>query len=125
MLATILRTSTVDSWMIVNCDGGAVDCVAILGGMTMLTSSTVGSLDGVSLVRVFYDNSEADHEQRGDAETWVGQASKLLSRQWPKGGPVTAYSKKIIHEFNNGSNNFYGLPCSYVLVEGDNCIGYV
>jgi hypothetical protein len=116
--------------MIVNCDGGAVDCVAILGGMTMLTSSTVGSLDGVSLVRVFYDNIGADHEQPaavdgGDAKTWVGQASKLLSQQWPKGGSVTAYSEKIIHEFNNSSNNFYGLPCSYVLVEGDNCIGYV
>lgn len=98
--------------------------------MIILISSAVGSLNGVSLVR-FYDKLAASHEQqatldaKGNAKTWVEEASNLLSRQWPKGGSVASYSEKIINRSDDGLTKFYGLPCSYALVKGDTCIGYV
>eukprot|EP00980_Cylindrotheca_fusiformis_P019253 scaffold6572_cov106-Cylindrotheca_fusiformis.AAC.5 len=98
--------------------------------MTGLNSVTVGSAKEVCLVRVFHEKFAAIHEQQsatdgGDVNIWVKEASRLLSEQWPKGGTVAVYSEKIIQETNYGtSTELYALPCSYILVEGNRCIGH-
>ena len=76
----------------------------------------------VSLVRIAYTN-DTDYDV---ATEWVDQAAQILNEQWPRGGPINAYKEKIVQDFNNDQNKFYGLPCSYLLIEYEKtCIGCV
>ena len=89
-----------------------------------ISFSKVGSSKSkaVSLVRIAYTN-DTDIDV---ATEWVDQAAQILNEQWPLGGPINAYKEKIVQDFNNDPNKFYGLPCSYLLIENEKtCIGCV
>jgi hypothetical protein len=87
-----------------------------------LSFSIVGSGDsGVSLIRV-YEADDSLTTVKEDPSRWVDQASDLLHQQWPRGGQAATYREKVIHSYSS-SNQYYGLPCSYVIVKADACIG--
>jgi hypothetical protein len=81
--------------------------------------------DGLSLVRIILSICrEEDDDANTSANANVDQAAELLTTQWPRGGPVATYREKIIHPHDSSnSENYYGLPCSYLLLKDDVCIG--
>ena len=96
--------------------------------------SVIGSSNGLSLVRVTYGknndcqdcrSSSPRHQEDIDLSTkFVNQAADMLNMQWPSGGPTSTYKEKIIQEGSgNNSSHFYALPCSYLLIQNENCIG--
>lgn len=93
----------------------------------MLISENVGSLKEVALVRIFDESSVTSitgEKKESNANKWLNQAANLLTLQWPRGGTADTYRKKTIYEFGRGKNGFYGLPCSYLLVDqNENCVG--
>lgn len=82
----------------------------------------LGDIADVSLVRVCQADQSLTNTDENDPIRWVDQASNLLHEQWPRGGPPKAYREKVIHPYSN-SNQFYGLPCSYILMKDDACVG--
>lgn len=84
------------------------------------SSSSSSSLDHPS------SSTHAQHRQQ--AKEWVDQAARCLLHQWPKGGPLDSYQKKILHEYpaSHPEQDYYGLPCSYLLISsemGAPCVG--
>ena len=101
-----------------------------------LTSWVVGrGGKGVSLVRIttggFSGNNNEDEDENGIVLNgqWANDAASLLAQQWPRGGNISAYREKIIqqssHNIGVGSSRHcsYELPCSFVLLENNACIG--
>lgn len=100
--------------------------------MTVLSSSVLGSIDDVSLVRICKESVKASDDESSDAASkWLHEGAQLLNFQWPKGGSVEAYKEKIINEASlssriqpdDSSNTFYALPSSYLLIHQNECIG--
>ena len=103
--------------------------------MVSIFHSVIGSSSkGLSLIRVTYgknndrqgcSNSSPRQEDIFLLTKFVDQAAKMLTTQWPRGGPTSTYKEKIMQK--DSSNNFsscYALPCSYLLIENnENCIG--
>lgn len=90
---------------------------------TTLAAVQIGAScdDGLRLVRV----SPTEDEDPGNetATKWMGQAVTLLEGQWPrKESPGESYRQKLIHPYP-GNVQYYGLPCSYLLIQDDNCVG--
>ncbi len=88
----------------------------------LLASVKIGCTDnGLSLVRVF----RADTQSTDDTKTraWVEQAVDLLQHQWPRGASQgESYNDKLIHGYSSRVEH-YGLPCSYLLLKDDICVG--
>lgn len=78
--------------------------------------------NGLRVVRVFRTELEAtEHTQ---TRTWIEHAVDLLQCQWPRGDSQDEYyQQKVIHESSNGGLEYYGLPCSYLLLKNDECVG--
>jgi hypothetical protein len=48
----------------------------------------------------------------------------MLHNEWPRGGSEEAYRDKLVHTAGQGASDAsYALPCSYVLVVDDECVG--
>jgi hypothetical protein len=104
--------------------------VSVPAGMSHVLVGGSGE-NGISLVRIILsicreedDNANANANANANVNASVDQAAELLVTQWPRGGPVATYREKIIHP--HGSSNseyYYGLPCSYLLLKDDVCIG--
>jgi hypothetical protein len=98
--------------------------VSVPAGMSHVLVGGSGE-DGISLVRIILSVCrEEDDNANANINASVDQAAELLVTQWPRGGPVATYREKIIHPHNSSnSEHYYGLPCSYLLLKDDVCIG--
>eukprot|EP00934_Nitzschia_sp_Nitz4_P007319 Nitzschia sp. Nitz4//scaffold77_size91520//47120//48853//NITZ4_004892-RA/size91520-augustus-gene-0.61-mRNA-1//1//CDS//3329557997//7309//frame0 len=74
---------------------------------------------GLSLVRV----SQGCKSQT--SQEWVHQAASLLTGQWPSGGSVEDYTAKVLYPGQDSTNlDRYALPCSYIFLQNDTCVGH-
>jgi hypothetical protein len=96
-----------------------------LASVKIRSSLDVGD-DGLELLRIFEADHEEEEEEESEAtaEAWVNQGSTLLDQQWPRGASpvVETYRQKIVHSYH-GRVEYYGLPCSYLLLKDNICIG--
>lgn len=95
---------------------------------------TLGSTqNGLSLVRVFSQQADATTTTttttpgiNGTIQGWIDQAVNMLQRQWPRDTSSSvgeSYSDKLVHSCQGNHGN-YELPCSYLLLQGNNaCVG--
>ena len=92
----------------------------------------VGSIgDSIKLVRIVGADDREDNtgaESLTVAEEWVGRACQLLEIQWPRQSLVgedqmSSYRSKIVHDSPVDVVR-YSLPCSYLLVKNDLCVGH-
>ena len=97
-----------------------------------LAARKVGSIgDSIKLVRIVCADDREDNtaaESLTIAEVWVGRACQLLEIQWPRQSLVdedqmSSYRYKIVHDSPVDVVR-YGLPCSYLLVKNDLCVGH-
>eukprot|EP00041_Stephanoeca_diplocostata_P032399 m.1037006 g.1037006 ORF g.1037006 m.1037006 type:complete len:172 (+) comp24141_c0_seq5:190-705(+) len=63
-------------------------------------------------------------EDVSQIKEWLASAAGMLAAEWPRGGSAEKYEETVLVNDDGVQHDGYALPCSYLHIVNDSCVGH-